>query len=287
MAQESNVINAIPEFTTDESSSGTPGQVETKQPTADEVVVPETETPAITPAEKPTDGQTPTDSEVTHTPVVESNQDAPPIVPAAAKPTDIQGMETYRASLLKDIAELRGQKRELAKQELARVNQTIDELKDLNPNDIAVIDRVIRAKGYMTKAETDQMFYKAVENEELNRFLEKYPEYKPENDPNDLNWSTLQKELGYYKMPSNPRQIIDILERAHKGIARVPSGPTAAAPARQAVQRRIAVASTGSGGSQRPPQNDGVAFDPETRVMLKNGGFSDLEINAMEKRRAS
>lgn len=264
MAQQ---IGSIPEFTQD----GVPPEVipvleeEVKETSTPETDVEEKDTPEL-PAEKP--GQMAEDT--SNTPVVDQS-----LVEAN------RGLQEERVKLLKEISELRGQRREIKQDQLKRVEQQIDELKDVNPNDVSLIERVIRSKGYMTKEESNRMFYETVKQEELNKFLDKFPEYKPENDPNDLNWNALQRELGYYRSPENPHQIADLLERSHKVIARV----TASAPVSTATrQRQVQLASAGSGGSQRASQSVNQTLDPERKAMLKSGGFSDEDIASMEKR---
>lgn len=259
------IIGSIPEF----SEDGVPPQ---ESPVVEEEVkeiapaaIEEKDTPEL-PAEKP--GQPAVD--ISETPVVESQD----VIEAN------RGLQEERVKLLKEISELRGQRREIKQDQLKRVEQQIDELKDVNPNDVNLIERVIRSKGYMTKEESNRMFYETVKQEELNKFLEKYPEYRPENDPNDLNWNALQRELGYYRSPENPHQIADLLERSHKVIARVPSAPVNTATK----QRQVQLASAGSGGSQRVSQSVGKTLDPERKAMLKSGGFSDEDIASMEKR---
>ena len=173
--------------------------------------------------------------------------------------------------LLKEISELRGQRRELKQDQLTVVSKEIEELKDVHPDDAAIVEKVLRAKGYIRKDEAHQMFYDTVKQEELNKFLSKYPEYKPENDQNDLNWSALQRELGLYKMPGDPHQIGEILERAHKAVARP------ADPASQARKRQIEIASVGGGGMQRSSSTK-KSLDPRYRQELERGGWSEEEI---------
>lgn len=247
-----NILGTIPEFTSDA----------TVQPEAEhipeEVNQPETETPVL-PAEKPAD-------EVVSDEHLEPSQEE--------KDKAIQGLQNERVKLLKEISELKGTKREIKQDQINSVQAQIDELKDLHPDDIAVIDRVLRAKGYMTKEESNKMYYESVKNEELNKFLDKYPEYKPENDPDDVNWGTLQKELGFYRMPENPRLLTEVLERAHRGVVKVPSGST------QAKIQQVRTASVGSGGVQRATSSN--KLDPEKRAMLQ--GFSDEDIHNIESK---
>ena len=254
-----NIVGAIPDFTTDETPKGEP---EVKQ----EVVVEqpeEKETPASPPDEKPLES--------------EPLKETPAPLHDDKLQQAVDGLQRERVKLLQEISELRGQKREIKQDALQKVEEKIDELKDLHPDDVNVIDKVLRAKGYMTRHEADQMFYEAVKNEELTKFLTKYPEYKPENDKEDVNWKTLQNEFGLYRRPENPRQIGELLERAHKSIVRIPTGQNIPAQ-----KRVIEVASKGSGGVQRPSTTK--SFDAKTRAMYENGGWTEDEIKAMESR---
>lgn len=251
-----NTIGTIPEFTSNESDSEQiPEEVKPEAESPEEK-----ETPAP-PAEKPDDQ-----------PVVEES----PAPSQEEIQKAEQGLQNELLKLRKEIAELRGQKREIKQEQINKVQAQIDELKDLHPEDVATIERVLRAKGLMTKQEAEQMFYDSVKNEELNKFLEKYPEYKPENDPGDVNWQTLQKELSYFRTPENPRQIAELLERAHRSVVKVPSG-ISTAPAKRQVQ----LASVGSGGGKQST-TPSAKLSPEQRQMLK--GFSDEEIHNIEKK---
>ncbi len=186
-----NTIGTIPEFTSDETHVSELIPEEVKPEETPE----ETETPAL-PAEKPDE-----------TVVEESPAPSQDEIDRAE-----QGLQHELVRLRKDIAELRGQKREIKQEQINTVQAQIDELKDMHPDDVATIDRVLRAKGYMTKPEADKMFYEAVKGEELNKFLERYPEYKPENDPDDANWASNSRKSPrhfYIARTSTPRSCED------------------------------------------------------------------------------
>ena len=261
-----NIVGQIPQFTPDYGTAPTPTP-EVKQ---DDVITPPSETgtpPELLPEEKPA---------VTEE---KPNGDGTGQEPVSGQ-TDLelanQALQEERVKLLKDISELRGQRRELKQQDLVKVNQQIDELSDVHPNDVTLIERILRSKGYVTKEESSKMFYEAVKQEELGKFLDKYPEYKPENDTNDTNWSLLQRELGFYKMPDDPHLISQVLERAHRGIVKAPTSGRQPS----ATQRQVQVASVGAGGVQRSPSKK--SLDAEKRVMLKQGGWSEEEIREIE-----
>ena len=189
----------------------------------------------------------------------------------------LQGLQREKVALLKQIQDLRGQRRELKKDELVKVEQKMDELKDVSPEDVAVIDKVLRSKGYITKEEAGKMSYDSVKNEVLEKFLSDFPEYKPENDPHDINWSSLQAELGYYRMPDDPKKIRDILDRAHKSITKEPSDRGG-----EAKKQAVKTASVGSGGTQRSSSH--TPFPSAQREVLLRGGWSEEEVREMENK---
>ncbi|MEK7178334.1 MAG: hypothetical protein AAB721_01610 [Patescibacteria group bacterium] len=261
-----DVIGKIPEFTEAGTTAGEQvitGTEEEKEAATEEVVEEEKETPAEPPAvEKPAEGE-------------------PESVDTGELLRQVQGLIDEREKILGEIRDLRGTRRELKEAQLQKVEEKIDELKDLHPDDISVVDRILRAKGYITQGEAKKMFYEDVKNVELAKFLEKYPEYKPENDRNDLNWGTLERELGLYKLPSNPHQIGELLERAHRAVQKTPSGRG------EAPGSRIKLASLGGGGAQRPSSQRVGPTAPLVEAnedMLRRGGWSEEEITSMKQR---
>lgn len=189
----------------------------------------------------------------------------------------LQGLQEERAKLLREIQELRGQRRELKKDELQKVENKIDIIEDVNPADVALIDKVIRAKGYLTREESQKMFYDSVKNEEINKFLEKHPEYKPENDPNDINWNSLQREFSIFRAPEDPRLIGDRLERAHKSLSRYVTEPNL-----EVKKQQVKTASLGSGTT--PKASPKKTLDPTKRLLLEQGGWTEAEIREIENK---
>ena len=259
-------INMVPEFTQD-SETQSPRQAVDQSSTqsADsqpETAAQETETPSEPPAEeKPVDPTV-----VSEDTGVEQLQNA------------VQSLQEERVKILRELADLRGQRREIKQEQLTAVEQKLEDLKDVNPEDVAIIEKVIRSKGYVPKGEIDKMFYESVQKEELSRFLEKYPEYKPENDTKDLNWSSLQKELAFYRMPENPHLVAELLERAHK----IVSGSRITSDRNITIQKRqVDLASKGGGGVQRS-SSGGKTLTPDQRRAYEDGGWSEVEINKIE-----
>lgn len=256
------IVGKIPEFTKDEETLEVNPAVPISTVPAEE----EKETPAEPPTENKPAGET--------EPVAPSAQQ----VPSDEAGEQVRGLQIERAKLLKEISDLRGQRRELKEQELFKVESTIGELEGVNPEDAEVIEKVLRAKGYVTKEESQKMFYESVKQEELNKFLERYPEYKPENDPADVNWQTLQRELAYYKMPGDPHRTGEVLERAHKNVRPLQS---ISRPHVAVAKRQLEVASVGSGGTQH--SSIGKTLPPHFREEFVRGGWTEEEIKSIEK----
>lgn len=253
-------IGKIPEFTEDAPDNSDKG----KEAVPEAPEKDEKDTPAP-PEEKPADEEI-------------ASEDTEPSEEQKA----IQKLQEERTKLLREIKELKGTKRELKEKRLEEVQQHIDDLKDMHPDDVTLIDRVLRAKGYVTKEEAGKMFYEAVKQEELEKFLNKYPEYKTENDPDNIHWGAFErqiekeKELGY-SLPKNPHNISAFLERVHNQLS-----PTSKGSDRGALQRRVQVASVGAGGHQQSPSPK--RLDDAKRTLLLRGGWSEDEIKKIEEK---
>jgi len=250
-----NVVGKIPEFI----GEGEMGKKEVKETITEEVIEEEKETPTEPPAD-----------------IKSADINAEVGVDTGALLQQVQGLTDEREKLLKEIQELRGTRREIKQEQLGKVEEKLDELKDLHPDDISVIERVLRAKGYITKDEASKITYDNVKQEELDRFLTKYPEYKPENDKSDINWNALQRELGYYRMPTDPHKITEILERAHRTIQK---------PSDRGViekQQKLETARVGGGGIQRSSSRK--TLPPSYKEELSRGGWSEEEISKIEEK---
>ena len=230
-----------------------------KEASAEEVVEKEKETPAELPAEEKPD----------------ITENEPVKVVDTGLEKQMQGLQEERVKLLKEIQLLRGQRRDLKKEELLQVNEKIDELKDVNPDDVSLIEKVLRSKGYVTKSEAEGMSYKAIQDEELNKFLSEFPEYKPENDPHDINWETLQRAIAIYAKPNDPRGWATILRKAHKDIAPATSDRTL-----EVKKQQLKIAGVGTGGVQKSSSRKTLSSD--MRRAYEDGGWSKEEIDKIE-----
>lgn len=144
--------------------------------------------------------------------------------------------EEMQMELAKTTAELARLREEYPKQlrgskeEALRLKRELEEIKAVKAKgpELQVTDedveafRLLGAKaGYVSKDELtklEQHTFQEKEQEALDKFYQKYPEYDPKNDTDDINFSSLKEALGIYKLPPDPKKWMPFLEKAHKDI---------------------------------------------------------------------
>lgn len=256
------IVGSIPEFT----DEGTQEPEEVKE---------EKETPA----ESSTDEQ-PAEEESSENTEEEPSEGTEE--PENAR--QVQGLETEKDKLLKDIQILRSVRRDLKepneKKEVDKqIEEKQDDLSDIDDATQSLVRRIIKSEGYVSNEGLDKKMYSQVKQEELDKFLNKYPEYKPENDPEDKNWKALQGELGYYKMPDNAHQIGQVLEKARRAVSKTPSGQGVT----DAQKQKMAVAGAGASKGGTTRSSPSQSLTPDKREALSRGGWTEEEINEMYK----
>jgi hypothetical protein len=126
----------------------------------------------------------------------------------------------------------------------------------LNPSDIEVFKKYAKAAGIPFKDELNQfqkVQYQDKQQESIDKFLEEYPEYRPENDTDDSRWTALKNELAGYKAPENPKDWYKLMKKAHRLVA--PDNSTEKAKAlgmAQANLKEQAKIGGSSGGASAP-----------------------------------
>jgi len=268
-----NKVGSVPDFTADETVVEGTEEVKPVEETVEE-----TETPAELPSESEKPEQKP--AEEAKAPLRDDTESIPDEILGKAVARATEGLRHEIVALKKDLATAKGADRMFIQGKIETAQDKIDELKDVAPEDVSLIDRVLRAKGYITKEESSKMHYDAVKNEEITKFLDKFPEYKPENDPSDLNWSALQKQVqSWYRMPGDPRLVGELLLKAHKDIVKTPSDRGTV----EVKKQQVKVASSGSAGTQRSSPKPS---NPRLTELMRSHmqGWSEEEINKLEKK---
>lgn len=154
------------------------------------------------------------------------------------------------------------------------------DLSDLDPNDVARLEKWAKSKGLVSREDMARQDYERQKQASVDAFLSEHSEYRPENDPGDKKWSALLSEFGLYKLPSDPRKMKDLLERAHRSVS--PTGSvTPKDAAKMLASRKVNAASAdkGSGGQSAPGvqvKSNKQKSHPDAARYLK--GFSAEEI---------
>lgn len=253
-----NKVGSIPEFTGDVSLDETQGEVKPQEET----------TPSEASTEEPSGETQPKVEEIQ--PEEMSTEDTGEL----AKQT--QGLQEEKNKLLEEIMTLRGERRNLRETAVQQITQKSEDLlKDLNPQDVEIFEKLAKATGYVSQQELNQKFYNEIKQEELGKFLEKYPEYKPANDPGDRKWNQFKQEFELYRTPGNPREIGTLLDKVHKSLT-IPSGDRGADIAKQKSMETASIGSKGKGGAQR--SNSLESFSSNKVYSLRSGGYTDEEI---------
>jgi len=194
----------------------------------------------------------------------------------------IEALKAQKQSLLKEIVQLRQDKRQ-AKESKPEDDKPImvqDDLKDVNPGDVDLIEKVLKAKGYIRKDEVTSLTVSQQIRQEHDRWLKEHPEYLPENDPNDEKWSMLKQEVEtYYRSPSSPEQMRRILDKAHSEISPKPTIPNKPKSSVDAKKERLKAVSKASAGSAQSGKSATQRIDSSMKAYLH--GFDDGELDEL------
>ena len=144
-----------------------------------------------------------------------------------------------------------------------------------------VFDVMAEDMGFVRQDQLGATAYQQKATEVLDDFLEKHPEYQPQNDKDNVLWDRFKGEYSLYRPTQNPKDLKRILDKVHKEVFGIK--PAAALKNEDAAKEKIKVASHNS--ASRPSANrEGVkrANAPQQGLrtdMLK--GFSDEEISEL------
>ena len=240
---------AAPEETKQPDSKGEP-EAEAEGETVEEEAAPPEEAPASNDAEE---GKAPVEPE--EKPKAE-------LTPLEIEQQALAAIAQQKADLLKEVSDLRGTRRDLTgrgqpqpEKVLVDPNDKADDLSDIDQKDVALIERVIKAKGYAKREDLDAREYHGTVKSEQDRWLEEHPEYKPENDTKDERWNALKEIASMFQQPKNPKDVRRILDMANaeltKGTpATLPTKPKAeVAAAKEKI--KVAGGASGAGSGSR------------------------------------
>lgn len=242
------------------------------------------------PAEEPTEStkETP-ESSPEETEEVESKETTPPSTFTKKEPAPVEGETPREKALRIKVTELRSDLRKKHIQDLTGNGPTptgddrSQELRDIGYSDEEIsnmekaIDVIAQKKGYV-KAEQS---YQTTVNNVVETFIDANPEYKPENDLEDVRWEKFKGilESGVYSLSGKtPKQLNDILKRVHRDVTdELGEATTKVDVKRQAAQMQKIKSVNHSGGTKPTIVKKVSNIDPNVREMFKGFDDEDLE----------
>lgn len=148
------------------------------------------------------------------------------------------------------------------------------------PEDLAALKDVLpvlaRQMGFVRKDELAGTTYADKAQTSLDGFLEKHPEYLPENDKDGTLWGAFKSEYGLYKQPSDPKDFQKIFERVHRDVFGIK--PANGLTKINAAREKASVASHAGASSTAKPAPTRQAKAPQGLRLDMLKGFSEEEL---------
>ena len=155
-------------------------------------------------------------------------------------------------------------------------------LEKYKPEDIQTLKEVFDVMaddmGLVKKDQLGATRYREQAIETLDRFLEKHPEYLPQNDPGNVLWNRFKEEFEERRPAKNAKELNAFLEKTHREVFGIK--PAAALNKNEAAKENVKVASH-SGSSRPTPSREGVNRAKYQTQGLRTDmlkGFSEEEI---------
>ena len=141
-----------------------------------------------------------------------------------------------------------------------------------------VFDVMAEDMGFVRQEQLGATAYQQKAGEVLDEFLEKHPEYQPQNDAGNVLWNRFKEEYSLYRPTQNPRDLKKILDKVHKEVFGIK--PIADFNKQESTKEKMKVASH-SGSSRPAPSREGVKRTNAPVQGLRTDmlkGFSEEEI---------
>lgn len=152
------------------------------------------------------------------------------------------------------------------------------------PEEIGALKEVLpvlaKEMGYVRSEDLAGSAYAEKAQETLDTFLDKHPEYLPENDKDGTLWKAFQTEYAFYKQPANPKEFAKIFDKIHRDVLGIQ--PARALPKVNAQQEKTRVASH-TGASSTTGTRNANAAKPAASGFRTDAlkGFTDEEKQEM------
>jgi len=167
-----------------------------------------------------------------------------------------------------------------------------DDLSDIDPETLKVLDRFTKAKGLVPKSELGKMNYENAHKVAESAFFESHPEYLPENDTDDSLFNALKTELSFFAAPKDSTKISKLFEKAHREVSsqypdkfkgekkKTVTDDTKKSSA-LVKKQSVGGGSSGGGSGSSKKEEGSKDFSPKQISALQDGGWSDEEIKEL------
>ena len=245
--------------------------------------------------------ETPEESSTENKPDESEEEETKEEVDDSEKEKEIAGLEKELEKLDKDnslydekirelrelITEKRSQRREkknLMKDVEIPPEEESNSLSDIDQETLNILDRYTKAKGLVPISEVEKRLYATEHTKAEQRFYDRHPEYKPENDVNDTLYTALSNELSLFVQPKSPVEIEKVFEKAHKLVQeRYPSKfkPSRDSSKDITKEERIKKARLGSSGGGATPTTKNSKINSKQVEILRSSGWSEEDIKEL------
>ena len=108
--------------------------------------------------------------------------------------------------------------------EINRLKTPAEPAQAVNQDDVELFKTYARQAGVPLKEDLEAMKVDSdnrIREDATAKFLEEYPEYKPENDKDNSKWEGLVQEYALYRNPTTPntKNYLSLLKKAHKAVS--------------------------------------------------------------------
>jgi hypothetical protein len=198
-----------------------------------------------------------------------------------------------RTHLLDDIKELRAVRRVLKGQPFkkdspvfVKKEEDADLLKDVAPDDVSTIEKVLRAKGYVPRSELEKeqsiRTYKQQMDDSTSEWLKENPEFDVDHDTDNAKWQKLHDYISEnFDAPKNPKASKDLLDIARDRLfgKKSPQLPEKSPHSIAAKKEKIAVSSAkpSSGGTNVSGSPSKLGSSARQHLI----GFTDEDLEEM------
>lgn len=171
-----------------------------------------------------------------------------------------------------------------------------DDLSDIDADTIKVLERFTRAKGLVPKSELNRLTYNNQHSNAEDAFYAAHPEYNVDNDPDNILYDALNREVKLFAPPSDAKLIPKLFEKAHSEVIKLYPDKFKAKKqvvdsTKDDINKSVRLKTAGLGGKSSGGASSSDTSGSEGKRVwspiqidaLRRGGWSEEEIKRLTK----